>query len=89
MAADRAQVIERIRKLLARARADASAEARSAANLAGVLMRQHGIHAADLEVTDGPHVHFAVEHKPERPPAPTGAIPVRVKIAGLEIRFRL
>lgn len=93
---EREQLLERIRKLVDRAKRDAGAEARSARNLARVLMERHGITAADLELTDAPHVHFettrhaGVEGGPTRPAKKSRPIPVRVKVGkGIEIRFEL
>lgn len=83
---DREQLLERIRKLRERARRDVGAEARSARNLARTLMREHGITAADLELTDAPHIH--VERAPANAPPRKARIPVkvRVNVLGFDIR---
>jgi hypothetical protein len=91
------QVVERIRKLLDRARRDASVEGNRARDLARKLMQQHGISAADLELVDGVvHSHF--ERAPAAPSVDVDVmkskkgkkIPVRVRVGrGIEIRFEL
>lgn len=93
MPTSREQLLERIRKLLDRAKRDTGIEARRARDLARELMQRHGITAADVVLTDAAHVHF--EHAPPAAaPAPSSRrsrpIPVRVKVGkGIEIRFEL
>jgi hypothetical protein len=95
MTTTREQLLERIRKLLDRAKRDAGVEGRRAREVARRLMQQNGITAADLTLTSAPHVHF------ERSPARSvdvdvmkvnkgKKIPIRVRVGrGIEIRFEL
>lgn len=93
----RLQLFERILKLLARAAADRGPEAQSARNLARTLMQRHGITRADLSIRRPKTRPAAVAPRSPRdvPAARSTSIgsdepfEVRVKLGGLEMRFKL
>jgi len=85
MATERAEMLERIRKIRERAARDPrSAEGRTAANLARSLMERHGITAAELRP---PVPARTMPARPPRPPRPALPIRVDLDLGGFRIRW--
>jgi len=83
-AAERAELVAKVRKLRERAAADPGPEGRTAGNLARTLARRHKITAAELY---GGRGRVESPTRPPRPPRPALPIRVDLDLGGFRIRW--